>query len=519
MVSGFATPWWLLALAIIPLVRWLHRWRAPLSRASVSALFLWTTTEAVSASGLTRQTPDPAWRRRALIASLLILALAGPWFEKGEQRITVWVDDTFSMRTIEQGQSRLAEGLRLLQTALNESGSENATLRSLSDPARQFLANDQGAFDASRWLNDPPLAADPPPPALMSRDVAHWIVTDGASERLSDWSARTPLSRVITVGNETENVAVVRLAARHSVEKPDTTDLLVSVTNRGGEPARRELVLQTGLSEQIIDTFDLAPGEIRHTEFSVARGIEAPVAMLRPGDALEADDALALDTGPLDNVPVIVDSACPNALQRAIDTHPAMRSVSEATDAELQLLCSDRVPAAPLLIRFHTDAPAPIRGTPTWLPDAGTLQNVQLRRAWIFASAWPEASRAAEHVPLLVDGDHVLISYRKDAATVVETTIDPGQADFVAQPEYAAFVAGLTDMALGRSVLDPVAMSARDPVESDVAPSVVGTLPRAGLPRSTSTAELSNLLLALAMIVLLVDIIVLWRARRATHHA
>ena len=108
---GLTTPWWLFALTVIPLIRWLHRWRAPLSRASVSALFLWTTVDAVSAGGLSQQIPDPAWRRRALIASLLILALAGPWLQRDELRITVWIDDTLSMATIEQDQSRLAEGL------------------------------------------------------------------------------------------------------------------------------------------------------------------------------------------------------------------------------------------------------------------------------------------------------------------------------------------------------------------------------------------------------------------------
>ena len=48
-------------------------------------------------SGPAPRRPDPAWRRRALAAALLFLALAGPRSAAPVERIPLWVDDSLSM--------------------------------------------------------------------------------------------------------------------------------------------------------------------------------------------------------------------------------------------------------------------------------------------------------------------------------------------------------------------------------------------------------------------------------------
>ena len=66
-------PWWLLALVAVPMIRWLHRHQAPLSSFEVSAVFLWPEDASDDAPGRELRPPDPAWRRRAFIAALLIV--------------------------------------------------------------------------------------------------------------------------------------------------------------------------------------------------------------------------------------------------------------------------------------------------------------------------------------------------------------------------------------------------------------------------------------------------------------
>ena len=86
-MAGLLQPWWLLALSLVPVIRWLHRRHAPLSTHTVSAVFLWENDAAAAQASRKPQPPDPAWRRRAGIAALLTLALAAPWIQREQQRL------------------------------------------------------------------------------------------------------------------------------------------------------------------------------------------------------------------------------------------------------------------------------------------------------------------------------------------------------------------------------------------------------------------------------------------------
>jgi len=75
---GLGAPAWLTGLLLIPLVRELHRRQGPARRVQVPALFLWRGARSPAATGRRGGPPDPAWRRRALLLALLVVALARP---------------------------------------------------------------------------------------------------------------------------------------------------------------------------------------------------------------------------------------------------------------------------------------------------------------------------------------------------------------------------------------------------------------------------------------------------------
>ena len=104
-----AAPIWLVGLAVIPLIWWLHRLGDPDAAAPVSAAFLFHTQadEAKTSHPLPRA--NPLWILRAALLSLLVLALARlTWTLDSERHITVWFDDSLSMHAYEDERPRTA---------------------------------------------------------------------------------------------------------------------------------------------------------------------------------------------------------------------------------------------------------------------------------------------------------------------------------------------------------------------------------------------------------------------------
>ena len=133
---SLAYPLWLLGWLSLPLIRWLHRFSVGDKTILVSALFLWPPPTAAETTGRRPGKPDPRWRLRALVVMALILALAGPRLElAGEHIIEVWVDDSLSMQTLENGKTRLQTGFDKLYSALLETGATRVLLHSLVNPA------------------------------------------------------------------------------------------------------------------------------------------------------------------------------------------------------------------------------------------------------------------------------------------------------------------------------------------------------------------------------------------------
>ena len=513
-MPGLTEPLWLAALAAIPLVRWLHRWRAPLRSAPVSAAFLWNSAEETSAGGQRKDRPDPAWRRRALIVALLAISLAGPWWQQDVSRITVWIDDSLSMSTLEAGETRLQAGLSELADALGELPSVEADLRSLSDPARARSGNDAMAFNAASWLDDESAPLLLPPAATLDRDAAHWLVTDGADDRLEQWAARAPLARIISVGSETENVALTQLAVRRSLQDPGGLDVLVAVSNTGTTGAIRSLTLEADAGDRQAFELVLASGETRYVT-ARHRGIEtALTAVLRPGDSTAGDDALVLRAPALGRVPVELDPDCPGPLRQAVRAHSGLQVVEPGRATELQLLCSKRNAVPVPSLRFHGAAPVSVDTDPRWQPGIGRLEELNLPAGWIAASQWELPPADDDELVLSADGEPLII-VRAGSPVTVESTLDMSSAEFAGQPEYPVLISGLVDLALGRAALDPVIASARDPEASAIAPSRLQVALTSGPTFGAARKPLGDIALALAALVLLLDLVFIGRASRA----
>jgi len=490
---GLLQPWWLIALGVIPLIRWLHRRQAPLSTHTVSAIFLWQVETTEDAPGRVQRPPDPAWRRRALIAALLIAALAAPTIEREQTTLTVWLDDSLSMLTVEDGETRIAAGRRLLSEELRGNDYDEIITHSLSETF----------------------------PRKLDENNTHWLVTDSASEQVRDWAEKVHIDRVIHVGTETENVAVTRLAARRVVDDGNAFDLLMSISNTGTERTKRQLG-ETAIT--------LEPGETIHkltrnraTDESIEISIDAR-------DALSNDDRLVLPAGALSLIQTTVGAQCGQALRSAIAAHPALVIVEDGSAIDLEVTCPresfpDIEPAARSIGRIRVLVGAASRrdSTPVWLPHKLSTGRLHLPSEFIASATWPGRIDVTRQRVLLQSGGLPLIAVTQnadDTTATVDTVIDMRHADFVRQPEYAALIAILVDVASGRRILDATMAESRAVAESVIRPGAWERSPGMTTAANHKTpVPLSWLFILIAMLVLALDIALLIGARKRAAHA
>lgn len=513
-MGGLGVPWWLLALLAVPLIYWLHRWRAPVATVPVNALFLWDAAAVPAPGGNSPTPPEAAWWRRALIAGLLAIALAAPWTPARDSALTIWVDDSTSMATIENGNSRLAAALDDLATALDESSFTTITMRSLTNPARAYEQPGAG-LTTDAWPVD--RLARLSPPALLSSDSAHWLVTDGATENIAEWAAPAGISRVFQAGTATENVAITRLAARRAPDDSRAVEVLLSIGNGGQASASREITLVAADANDRIERANISAGQ---SQTLVVRVPSAPsvIAALSSDDALILDDKLTLDTATLMPVPTAVDPSCPSALKNALRTHPGL-SMSTSVDGDgLRVTCTDSIDtrATTPMLWFRPGPTSRLDDKPLWLPDARPLQTIGLDRAWL--SQTGAASASAHGRPLLVAGGRNLVTDQPENRRV-DVWLDMANESFARQPEYAAFVAGLIDTALERRVLDPIVAVAIAESDAAIAPRSI-ELPAGDVAIARIKKQSwSDWLIAIAFIVLLVDMLLLVDAQQQAKRA
>jgi len=161
--------------------------------------------------------------------------------------------------------------------------------------------------------------------------------------------------------------------------------------------------------------------------------------------------------------------------------------------------------------------------TPVWLPHKLSTGRLHLPPEFIVSTTWPGRIDVTRQRVLLQSGDLPLIVVTQnpdDTTATVDTVIDMHHADFVRQPEYAALIAILVDVAAGRRILDATIGESRAVAESVIRPGTWERSPGTTTASSQKTpVPLSWLFVLTALFVLALDIALLLGARRRAVHA
>ena len=148
---AFASPGWLVALLLIPLLWWLHRFHEPERWHAVAALFLWGDGHGDGEQRRLAARAQPIWLLRALLLGAVILALGGLHSTgRPVEAVTLWNDDSPSMFALESGGSRMRQALLEVERQLAKRQFTVVTLRSLADPGRRLSL---APNEVSRWTS------------------------------------------------------------------------------------------------------------------------------------------------------------------------------------------------------------------------------------------------------------------------------------------------------------------------------------------------------------------------------
>jgi len=231
----------------------------------------------------------------------------------------------------------------------------------------------------------------------------------------------------------------------------------------------------------------------------------------------------------------VVDAACGPALRRAIAAHPSLRITAAEQRPALSVSCPrDEFPAAVASparahVRVLLGSSQTAVATPAWTPYAGDRANPALSAAWLAAARWPDPVTAARDRILLDSADMPLVVLRDQGAEpgipgaairFVDTVVDVRQSLFVRQPEFAAFVGALVDLASGRQLLTESVSVSRDPGASRVIPAALDAR-SGGAPARPRVADepLSFMFVLAALLILVLDTGLYARARRGAKNA
>ncbi len=514
---SFVTPLWLLGLALLPVLRWLHRGGRHRRAVPVSRLSLWSGAAASSPSAGERRPPDPAWRRRALLAALVLGTLAEPQLPATRTPVTLWIDDSLSMRAREAAGTRLAQGVAQARALLGELGRVDLEVRTLGDPWHALGAlTDTLPAQLGAGAASGPVQA--PPAALLQRGSLHWLVTDGAHAAVLEWPGGRRPDRVLRVGSVTRNVGLERLSARRNPDDAQRIDLLLKLTNGGTDVESRTLIWATEAGEVTRSMQRLEAGSSIFVTATMPASTRVH-ASLQPGDALAEDDALALDLAPLRRRRVATDPQCPAALRAAVSAHPALAlAAPDAGDAQAVLDCGTGtgtgtgVPGLPRLRVLAEHAPALARGPLQWASAVSAAQRLALDTQRLVVAA--ALSTSPGDAVLLALGDVPVVVARNAAAPLIETSLDLAAMGAAGAAEVPLLVNWMFERLVGQPLLDPIALTDRGAGAARVAraaPAAASANDAArraspGLPR-----ELAPLLLIAALLVLAWEIAALAR--------
>ena len=510
MIS-FLTPLSLLALGVIPLIRWLHRFRQQSRLFPSTTLFLWHNLQHEARSDGAPARPDPRWLLRALIVSLLLLSLAEPFVPSGQSRtLEVWLDDSLSMFAREAEQQRMQTGIRRLLEYLDESAPGRILVHSLGNPASSLLleplAVSRWPAQLAAWASQPRGEPLPPPPASLSPHSSHILLTDGADSNLNGWAASTPLVHVIQVGGATQNIALTRLSLRASLNESDHLSAIARIDNLGDSPQKISLTLQQG--ERLLETrpLDIPASGKTITSFTLAAGSRGSILarIEAANDALPLDDELQLDPQRL-HPPLRVNlpAACDRYLLAVLEAHPAI--VRDDNLADLIIDCSGQIQdtTQPILRLHPAGSVRRTRQTAHWHNDV-SMDSLRMPPGLPYADQAPALSYAA--TPILSADDRLLILQRHGAGQIIDSYLDLSDPFFARRPEYPLLLLGLIGRLTGRALDNAPLTASRDREASRIRPTALPPMPAAAMQTQATSESFASLPLFGALLLLLLDV-------------
>ncbi len=354
----FLVPLGLLALIALPIIVWLHLIRERRRRVVVPSLLLWQ--EVPNKTDNQRRLRLPLTLLlllHLLAAALLAVALSQPqWFGGRPRRgnhLALIIDSSTSMDTREgpglftqEGRTRLDQAREQARSLINGlAPGESLTLMSAGPRARVIATGNYhqrtGLLQALDTLASEGVGSDIPgaltlaQAALDAHDGGRIVVlSDNASPAISASAATASTRQIVrpgtdiewlTVGSDRDNRAIVAFGARPT--NRSITPVYARVANYSTNPVEMRVLLFG--DEQLLDTRYVnlpADGEADLT-WEVPAGIRVLRAELEGQDALPADDRASLILGQTRPVQVVVVSAQPGPLERALT---AIRGVSVA---------------------------------------------------------------------------------------------------------------------------------------------------------------------------------------------
>ena len=473
---GFQAPLWLLLLGLIPLIRWLHRFRRQSQTLPSTTLFLWVRLQPDSARHGDLDKPDPRWILRAVIYSLLILALAEPQLHRTQETpLEVWVDDSLSMFTRESGQTRLRAGLQQLRAYLDDHEFSQIQLHSLGKPGLTLALDPQ---DSSRWqaqLNawSSQHRAEPAPPlaVALSKQSRNILITDGADHRLNRWAQSAALTLIIKSAELRQNLALSRLNIRDPLTDSAAVTGTVRIDNPGDRSHGARLVIRQ--QQDIIKTVELnIPAQgFSITSFELASAGQASLLQAQlhsDTDPLPLDNSLELDRAGLQpRLGYALQGDCEPRFMAVIDSHPAL--VEAGTRAELLINCSAQALDSTLpTLWLH-----PVQGARRTTQSAHWHQQLTagylpLAAGLAYSDAAPVLTSAG--APLLSANDRLLLGQRPGARKHIDSYLDSGDSEFSRTPAYPLLYLELIGYLSGHSLELPPLSVNRDIEASRISP-------------------------------------------------
>ena len=446
---------------------------------------------------------------------LVFVALSQPQWHTKLQHITIWVDNTKSMHTLESGKPRIEYGFSRLIKQLTSYKNYDIVIRSISSPHESLsidiTKSQTGAIrQLNDWAKNPSEKSSIPLAMFLNDDSEHWLLTDGADNNIAAWIKKFPFNKIIYIGNENENVSISRLTSRPSLILPGVSKVMVGITNHGARNAKRKLHFSIDGTDKTDRNISIPPDGINIQEYEIGRDFKGSLtASISPADALELDDKLTLRVS--DKAAMIaVSDACPRHLLTTLSVLPWVQSTTNLKKPyDLFISCNDFKPAnsSPQVI-FHSGKKShPVDGVPRWHNNTASMKDLFLDSSWL--NAFLQTSAGAQGEVLLESQDMPLITLSGTNKDTIHVWIDLKTSSLRDRSEYPVLIAGLIEIALNRSLTERSIHAENVVSESMVAPrEILPTRIHHSSAPKKSRRNLAYPFIILCILLLFIDLLI-----------